>query len=86
MQVVPNLMRALGYYPSESEVGDMMVELQQEASEAGLPPPTSVDFERFIALYVNHRPVFGVGKDQLAVRFRVCKRRNGVLNAPSACL
>eukprot|EP00976_Prorocentrum_cordatum_P037952 770778-Prorocentrum_minimum.AAC.4 len=70
LTVVPNLMRALGYYPSESEVGDMMVELQQEAAEKGLPPPTAVDFERFIALYVNHRPVFGVGKDQLAAAFQ----------------
>mmetsp|Transcript_33102 Transcript_33102/g.55453 ORF Transcript_33102/g.55453 Transcript_33102/m.55453 type:complete len:898 (-) Transcript_33102:322-3015(-) len=70
LTVVPNLMRALGYYPSESEVGDMMVELQQEAADKGLPDPTVINFERFITLYVNHRPVFGVGKDQLAAAFQ----------------
>jgi hypothetical protein len=43
-------MRALGYYPSESEVGDMMVELQQEAADRGLPDPTVINFERFIVL------------------------------------
>ena len=28
--MVPNLMRALGYYPSEAEVADMLQELQAE--------------------------------------------------------
>eukprot|EP00854_Cymbomonas_tetramitiformis_P005148 gene5148-6259_t len=66
---VPNLMRALGYYPSEYEVADMLAELQGEAAEAGQPAPTHVDFTRFISLYVNHRPVFGVGKEQLQAAF-----------------
>lgn len=68
LTMVPNLMRALGYYPSEAEVTDMMTELQSEAEELGLSEPTHVDFDRFIALYTNHRPVFGIGKDQLGVR------------------
>jgi hypothetical protein len=30
LSMVPNLMRALGYYPSEAEVADMLEELQAE--------------------------------------------------------
>ena len=26
-------------------------------------------FERFVALYTNHRPVFGIGKEQVAAAF-----------------
>lgn len=80
---VPNLMRALGYYPSEYEVADMLAELQGEAAEAGQPAPTHVDFTRFISLYVNHRPVFGVGKEQLQAAFAAlgADPATGVLDA-----
>ena len=30
---------------------------------------THVGFERFVALYTNHRPVFGIGKEQVAAAF-----------------
>ena len=39
------------------------------APQGEAPDVTHVDFERFISLYVNHRPVFGIGKDQLAAAF-----------------
>jgi WD40 repeat protein/Ca2+-binding EF-hand superfamily protein len=69
LEELPLLMRALGHYPSERELEDMFRELAVEAAGVTMVAPTSVGFDRFIALFVNHRPVFGVGKDQIEEAF-----------------
>lgn len=70
LEELPRLMRALGHYPSERELTDMFNELTVEAAGAGeAGAPTSIGFDRFIALYVNHRPVFGIGKDHIEEAF-----------------
>jgi Ca2+-binding EF-hand superfamily protein len=55
---VPDLMRALGYYPSNYEIDNMIYELTLECGDA-------VTFEDFVKLYVNHRPCDGVSADKL---------------------
>lgn len=70
LTMLPTLLRALGYYPSEADLGDMMTELKGKAAVAGEPEPTSIDFTGFLSLYCNYRPVFGVGKDQIADAFK----------------
>ena len=64
-------MRALGHYPSEREIDDMLTELRAGtgAAGSGTAPCTSVGFDRFIAMYVNHRPVFGIGRDHIEEAF-----------------
>jgi Ca2+-binding EF-hand superfamily protein len=45
---------------------------------------THVNFERFVALYTNHRPVFGIGKEQIAAAFDALQLgggQGGVLDA-----
>lgn len=69
LEELPRLMRALGHYPSEREVSAMFNELAAEAALRGDPEPTSIGFDRFIALYVNHRPVFGIGKEDIEEAF-----------------
>ena len=64
-----NLMRALGYYPSEREIDELQHEARVAQQAAGGEHPDSVDFDSFVKLYVNHRPVFGVGKDAIATGF-----------------
>merc|ERR1740130_863400 len=64
-----NLMRALGYYPSEREIDELQHEARVAQQAAGGEHPDSVDFDSFVKLYVNHRPVFGVGKDAIATVF-----------------
>ena len=66
---IPRLMRAMGHYPSERELADMFTELAVEAADQGEMEPTSIGFDRFIALYVNHRPVFGIGRDHIEEAF-----------------
>jgi WD40 repeat protein/Ca2+-binding EF-hand superfamily protein len=68
---VPNLMRALGYYPSDKEIQHMTFEVD---TQFGGQPGVSVDdihinFETFIRLYVNHRPVFGINKRNIEAAF-----------------
>ena len=34
-------------------------------------------FERFVALYTNHRPVFGIGKEQISAAFAALQAPGG---------
>ena len=53
---LPFLMRAMGYYPTEFEVKCMIM---------------SVTLDTFIKLFVNHRPVYGIGKNNIEEAFRI---------------
>ena len=60
---IPRLLRALGHYPSERELSDIFRELAVETSGDGdmaADPPATIGFDRFVSLYVNYRPMFGV--------------------------
>jgi len=60
---IPSLLRALGHYPSERELSDIFRELAVETSGDGdmaADPPATIGFDRFVSLYVNYRPMFGV--------------------------
>lgn len=65
---VPNLMRALGYYPSEHEKQYMTFEITTRFGTAS-GEEIFIDFETFIRLYVNHRPVFGINKKNVERAF-----------------
>lgn len=66
---LPNLMRAMGYYPTEHEVKQMTDEvIFSEFSEDG-KKTYSVDLNTFIRLFVNHRPVYGIGKNNIEEAF-----------------
>lgn len=58
-------MRAMGYYPTEMEVKDMKDEVKfMNFSEEGSTQDT-VKMKDFIRLFVNHRPVYGIGKNDI---------------------
>eukprot|EP01135_Chromosphaera_perkinsii_P011905 Nk52_evm22s2531 gene=Nk52_evmTU22s2531 len=67
---VPTIFRALGFYPSEQGVEDIVnevkfrdyVETGQYVSEIGI--------EDLVKLYINHRPVYGVSKESLQIAFQ----------------
>lgn len=60
-----NLMRALGYYPTNKEIENMMKET--EFSQFPDDPTTvkEADLDTCIKLFVNHRPMYGIGKKQI---------------------
>lgn len=53
---VPEMMQAVGFYPSEQEIECMINEIKyQNVIETGLPK-TKISFEEWVKLYVNYRP------------------------------
>lgn len=68
MEQVPDLLRALGVYPSQWDIRDILNEIQAMGDEAN--PKSSINFEEFVKLYVNIRPVIGIGKDKILNAFR----------------
>ncbi|CAM9398729.1 unnamed protein product, partial [Phaeothamnion confervicola] len=65
LSALPELMRALGYYPSEAEITDMTAEARYANFTATGQTETSIDLASFLRLFVNHRPVFPVSKQSL---------------------
>jgi cilia- and flagella-associated protein 251 len=62
---IPNLMRALGYYPTEKEIKNMQDEIRySEILEEG-KTVEECNLKTFVGLFVNHRPVFGIGKKNI---------------------
>ena len=73
-------MRALGFYPSEQEVANMVSEVKYSQYTQTGEVLDSIDLPSFIRLYVNHRPVFGVGKEQIAAAFETLAASVGGLS------
>lgn len=74
---LPNLLRALGYYPSELELGHLTYEVANLYGPFGVPlaemdvDQIMLDFSRFMRLYVNYRSVFGITRQNIENAFRV---------------
>jgi Ca2+-binding EF-hand superfamily protein len=69
LEELPNLMRAMGYYPTQQEVDNMKDEVKfSNFAETG-QHVIDVDLNTFIKLFVNHRPVYGIGKNNIQDAF-----------------
>lgn len=73
---LPNLLRALGYYPSELELGHLTYEVANLYGPKGVPlneidvDSVMLDFSKFMRIYVNYRPVFGITRQDIEAAFR----------------
>ena len=70
LEELPNLMRAMGYYPTEQEVQNMKDEVKFSVFSDQGDPTNHVNMDTFIKLFVNHRPVYGIGKNTIEDAFR----------------
>lgn len=81
IEEIPNLMRALGFYPTEAEVENMVNEVSLSSFSTTGDMVTHVSLPEFIKLYVNHRPVFGIGKETLEDAFMTIRTYYNNLNS-----
>jgi len=87
---IPELMCAMGYYPTQSEITDIISNLASAAALRKEPKPTTVDLEKLLYLYYNFSPVDGVRSTllPLARSARCCAGRRvwgGVASAAQFC-
>ena len=68
---VPNMLRALGYYPSNADIKDIYGELTYTDYASSGKETTHITLEQFIRLYLNHRPVSGVSIAEIDRAFKL---------------
>ncbi|KAL5017193.1 hypothetical protein ScPMuIL_006782 [Solemya velum] len=68
---VPFVMRAMGFYPSEQEIEDMMNEIKFSRYVDDGHYVEEIDLGDFIKLYINHRPAFGLSPEKIKWAFDV---------------
>ena len=79
---LPNLMRAMGYYPTQQEVQNMQDEVKFSVYADQGDPTTTVNMETFIRLFVNHRPVYGIGNNDIEDAFKALAGDSGGVELP----
>ncbi|XP_072207169.1 cilia- and flagella-associated protein 251 isoform X3 [Excalfactoria chinensis] len=77
LEEIPFVMRAMGFYPSEEEIEEMMNEVKfSEYVDSG-EQVTKINLGDFIKLYINHRPAFGLSMKTIRQAFQVLGYDNG---------
>jgi hypothetical protein len=75
IEEIPSLMRAVGFYPSEGQVVDMLNEVRyQNFMTTGVTQDT-INLSNFIALYVNHRPFLPLSNKEITEVFSTITER-----------
>lgn len=77
LEEVPNIMRALGFYPTELQVQDMVNEIKFSQYVDTGKTISEIDLETLIKLYCNHRPVFGLPLYQVYDAFKTLAGEEG---------
>ncbi|XP_072456650.1 cilia- and flagella-associated protein 251 [Notamacropus eugenii] len=68
---LPFIMRAIGFYPSEEQIDDMLNEIKfSEYVDTG-KLVDSINLPDFVKVYVNHRPPFGQTMNDIRNAFKV---------------
>lgn len=68
-----DIMRALGYFPTESEVENMEAEIafkRMKAAGDDKQESDLIDFQELVSLYINYRNVYGITREELEQSFK----------------
>ena len=70
-QSISEMMRALGYYPTNKEIDNMEKEIKySKMSETGQEVQVLM-IDEFLKLFVNHRPVYGITRNMIEDSLKV---------------
>jgi len=78
----------MGYYPTQQEINNMMNEVRFSSYTERGEPNLWVDLDTFIKLFVNHRPVYGIGKNNIEDAFKalLADSENGDVGSDNAMI
>ncbi|KFO95787.1 WD repeat-containing protein 66, partial [Calypte anna] len=71
LEEIPSVMRAMGFYPSEEKIEEMINEVKFSKYVDTGEQVTEINLGDFIKLYINHRPVFGLSMKKIEQAFQV---------------
>ncbi|NWS51283.1 CF251 protein, partial [Chunga burmeisteri] len=71
LEEIPSVMRAMGFYPSEEKIEEMINEVKFSKYVDTGEQVTKIDLGDFIKLYINHRPAFGLSMKKIQRAFQV---------------
>ncbi|NXB99069.1 CF251 protein, partial [Orthonyx spaldingii] len=71
LEEIPSVMRAIGFYPSEEEIEDMINEVRFSKYVDTGEEVTNINLGDFIKLYINHRPALGLSMKTIQRAFQV---------------
>ncbi|KAL6430931.1 hypothetical protein ACFW04_007015 [Cataglyphis niger] len=78
IEQIPNLMRAIGYFPTIKEIENIMTEVSYRHDIETDELVEKITFEEYVRLYVNHRPAFGICMRQIKEAFRTFIDENSI--------
>ena len=64
MKEIPNLMIALGHYPSSQEIENMKNEVKYSSNKEN-EEVNNLSLKNFVKLFVNHRSPYGLTREYL---------------------
>ncbi|NWW29512.1 CF251 protein, partial [Panurus biarmicus] len=71
LEEIPSVMRAIGFYPSEEEIEEMINEVKFSKYVDTGEEVTKINLGDFIKLYINHRPALGLSMKTIKQAFQV---------------
>ncbi|NXL70301.1 CF251 protein, partial [Leptocoma aspasia] len=71
LEEIPSVMRAIGFYPSEEEIEEMINEVKFSKYVDTGEEVTKINLDDFIKLYINHRPALGLSMKTIQRAFQV---------------
>lgn len=78
LEEIPSLVRAVGFYPTEEEVANMVNEVRYKTFMNTGELQNEVDVDEFIRLFLNHRPALPLSNTQIAAAFQTLQKHSGV--------
>ncbi|NXI97820.1 CF251 protein, partial [Psophia crepitans] len=76
LEEIPSVMRAMGFYPSEEKIDEMINEVKFSKYVDTGEQVTKINLGDFIKLYINHRPAFGFSMKKIERAFQVLGYNN----------